>query len=153
MKKEAYKGDYNKDLLDQYKLYVEMMDKISDRRIKSNYFYTALLSGVFTLLSLIIEFYVEIDILLSNIILNFTSIIGIILCITWFIHIGSYRLLNDAKFKVIHKMEEYLPYECFKKEWKKVKEKKYIKLTFMEQIVPVIFFAFFLTILIITIIT
>lgn len=67
---------------------------------------------------------------MSNISLLLLSIIGIILCITWFIHIGSYRQLNDAMLEIIKVIEGDLPYSCYTKEWDKIKEKKYIKLTF-----------------------
>ena len=139
MKKEDYKGDYNKDLLEQYKLYVNMMDRISSRRYKSNYFYISLLSGMLAILSFVFGQ----NILLNDSILSYTllfiSILGICLCMTWFIHIGSYRQINDAKFEIIYEMEECLPYKCYKREWDKVKKKKYVKLTVIEQIIPLIF--------------
>lgn len=139
MKNEEYNGDFNKDLLEQYKLYVEMMDRISNRRNKSHYFYISLLSGMLAILS----FLFEQNILLNNSTLNnillLISILGICLCLTWFFHIGSYRQINEAKFKIIIEMENSLPYKCYKKEWDEVKEKKYVKLTIIEQIIPIIF--------------
>lgn len=147
MKKEDYKGDYNKDLLEQYKLYVDMMDRISSRRYKSNYFYISLLSGMLAILSLVFEQ----NILLNDSILSYTpifiSILGICLCMTWVIHIGSYRQINDAKFEIIYEMEECLPYKCYKREWDKVKKKKYVKLTIIEQIIPLIFIVLYVILL------
>lgn len=152
MKKEDYKGDFNKDLLEQYKIYIEMMDKISSRRYKSNFFYISLLSGIFAILSLIYERIFPLESSLSNISLIFILIVAVCLCITWFIHIGSFRKLNDAKFEVINEMEKTLPYACYKEEWEKIKEKKYIKLTIIEQIIPIIFMILYIILLIFSII-
>ncbi len=70
------------------------------------------------------------------------AILGLILCLIWFINIRSYKQLNAGKFKIIGEMEEQLPFSCYKKEWEilgKGKEsKKYLQLTRVEQYVPFI---------------
>ena len=148
MEKEKYKGNYNKDLLEQYKIYVEMMDRISSRRYKSNSFYISLLSGITAFIALIYQFFPNSDLFISNVSIIFILILSISLCIIWFIHVGSYRQLNNAKFKIIHKMEKKLPYECYKKEWDKIKKKFYIKLTVLEQVIPIIFIIIFIVLII-----
>lgn len=139
MKNESKKQDNMSNLLKQYILYVEMMDRISSRRIKSNYFYISLLSITISIFSIIIGQNLIIDQFISLFVFSLIAVIGILLCITWFIHICSYRQLNDAKFVVIHKMEEKLPYKCYKEEWEIIKEKRYVKLTKIEQLIPIIF--------------
>jgi hypothetical protein len=72
------------------------------------------------------------------------SILGLILCVLWYINIQSYKQLNAGKFEVIRDIEQYLPYLCYSKEWKILGEgkesKKYFQLTKVEQYVPLIFF-------------
>lgn len=140
MKKEEYGEKFKEHLLEQYKLYVEMADRISSRRAQTNRFYISLLSGLFALLSIVIG---------SNILGEFQTIIfisvailGFALCVLWDINIRSYRQLNSGKFKIIHEMEQYLPFPCYDKEWEilgKGKEAKtYLQLTRVEQYVPII---------------
>lgn len=143
MKKEEYNGEYHKDLIEQYKLYTKMAEEISKRRNNKNYFYISLLSGLLAVISLIFDEKILSDFSFSNIILLCISILGIFLCFTWFIHIGSYRKLSTAKFTIINEMESLLPFECFKKEWDLLGESKYKRLTKIEQIIPIIFIALY----------
>ena len=140
MNKEEYGSKYNDHLLEQYKLYVQMADNISNRRAQTNRFYILLLSTLLTLLSIIIG---------ANLFINsralaflLFSILGILLCCVWFINIRSYRQLNSGKFKIIHKMEQHLPFPCYDKEWELLgkgrKSKKYFQLSRIEQYVPLI---------------
>jgi len=140
MRKKEYGEQFKEHLLEQYKLYVEMADRISDRRERTNRFYISLLSVLLALLSIVIS---------GNILDNFQvvvfmtiGILGLVLCCLWNINIRSYRQLNSGKFKVIHEMEQLLPYPCYDKEWEilgKGKEaQKYLQLTRVEQWVPII---------------
>ena len=106
--------------LEQYKLYVHMADKVSERRIQANTFYITLLTGLFALLSIVVE-----RGLLSNVqayLFTAVGMLGILLCFIWFINIRSYRQLNTGKFKVIHEMEQHLPFPCYAREWEILKE-------------------------------
>lgn len=53
MTKEEYGDNFQAHLLDQYKLYVEMADRISARRVQINNFYTSFLSGLLAFLSIV----------------------------------------------------------------------------------------------------
>ena len=66
-------------LLEQYKLYVDMADRISSRRIEASKFYTSLLTGLLALISLIegINLAGVQDILLT------IGILGVLLCFVW----------------------------------------------------------------------
>jgi len=151
MKKEEYGEQFNEHLLEQYKLYVEMADRISDRRERTNMFYISLLSVFLTLIFIVMGMNVlnEFQIVVLFIII---SILGFALCIIWYIHIRSYRQLNSGKFKVIHEMEQYLPFSFYIKEWdiliKKKESNGYILLTKVEQYVPLIFAILYLLLLI-----
>ncbi|MGB7002652.1 MAG: hypothetical protein WBE22_11750 [Halobacteriota archaeon] len=141
MEKEKYGANFQEHLLEQYKLYVEMADRISSRRIQANRFYVALLSGLLALLSLLVNRNVFGNVL--NVCFMAVGILGIALCILWYVNIHSYRQLNSGKFQVIHEMELHLPFPAYKREWEilgKGKEsEKYRKLTSVERYVAFIF--------------
>ncbi len=127
-------------LIEQYKLYVEMADRISARRSDTNKFYISLLTALLVILSIVVE-----KNILSNIqgfVFIAIGILGIALCLVWLVNIRSYSQLNSGKFKVIHEMEKQLPYACYEREWeilgKGVDRKKYFQLTRIEQFVPLI---------------
>ncbi|MCG8607195.1 hypothetical protein MJD09_19700 [bacterium] len=125
-------------LLEQYKLYVEMADRVSSRRVQTNRFYVTLLSGILAVVAVIIE-----KNLLSKVqapILMAMSLLGIFLNTLWFVNIRSYRQLNTAKFKVIHEMEKRLPFAGYDREWEFLgrghDKSKYLQLTLSESYVP-----------------
>jgi hypothetical protein len=140
MKKEEYGEKFHEHLLEQYKLYVEMADRISNRRGQTNRFYISLLSGLLALLSIVVGRHIFSD--FQSVIFIVVAILGLALCILWNINIRSHRQLNSGKFKVIHEMEQHLPFPCYDKEWKILGEgkegKKYLQLTRVEQYVPFI---------------
>lgn len=126
--------------LEQYKLYVEMADRVSARRAETNKFYISLISAllaflIFVVSREIIKEYIDI------IIIAF-SLLGLILNASWFVNIRSYRQLNSGKFKVIHEMENQLPFPCYTKEWEILghgkDSKQYRKLTKVELFIPFI---------------
>lgn len=143
MKQEDYGENYRVHLLEQYKICVEMADRVSVRRGQANTFYISLLSAILALLSLIIDKNLFAG--SSRILLFFTSILALALCLTWYVNIQSYKQLNSLKFKVINEMEQYLPFACYSREWEILKEKQkngdtqYVRLTAIEKFVPLIF--------------
>lgn len=138
MKEEQYGESYKEHLLQQYKLYTEMADQVSRRRIQANQFYISLLSGLLAFLSFIVSqqsFNNARDMMMVSI-----SCIGVFLCLVWYINIRSYKQLNKLKFKVIHEMESMLPFACYVKEWELEKEKqyRYIRLTRVENYIAIV---------------
>ena len=140
MTPEKYGPEYSSHLLEQYKLYVELTDKVSERRLKTNQFYTSLLSGILALLGVLVER----DFLAMEegyIAVAFGGL-GVLLTWVWRVNIRSYRQLNSGRFKVIHDMEQLLPFACFDVEWKYlgggVEKKKYFQLSRVELLVPAI---------------
>ena len=138
MEKEKYGANFQEHLLEQYKLYVEMADRISARRAQSNRFYISLLSALLALLSILINRTLWNNI--QNAIFLAVAILGLALCFLWYVNINSYRQLNSGKFKVIHEMEQHLPFNCYDREWQILgageERKKYLQLTHVEQFVP-----------------
>jgi len=127
-------------LLEQYKLYVEMADRVSSRRVQTHKFYTTLLTALLAILSLATDK----SIFTTNQVpvCFIVSVLGIVLNVIWLMNIRSYKHLNTGKFMVIHEMEQDLPFQCYDKEWKHIGEgheiKKYIPLTIIEQIIPLL---------------
>lgn len=150
MNEVKYGDKYKEHLLEQYKLFVDMSDKLSTRRGHTNMFFITILSILFSLLNIFVENQIFINVYSWEFILVLS--LGILLCITWYINISSYKKLNTAKFVIIHEMEKSLPFESFKKEWDEVQKrpaiKKYSELTTIEQFIPFIFIGLFATLLI-----
>jgi len=133
--------DEKEILLEQYKVFVKTADDITARRLATNKFYLTLLLGLFTIAGFLNK--KEIATLFDKeIILILISIIGIFLSIIWYMNIESFRLLNSAKFKVIHEMEKELAYPCFDKEWQFRKgedvSKAYPRFTQIEKYLPIV---------------
>ncbi len=138
--REHYGGEFQSHILEQYKLYVEMADRVSARRVQLTTLYTSILSGLLALLSITGNkdlFHGP-----QSIVLLVISILGLSLCLVWTVNINSYKQLNFLKFKVIHEMEAHLAFPCYDREWKILKEDKtkqnYLRLTAVEKYIPTI---------------
>jgi len=140
-------------LLEQYKLYVEMADRISIRRAQTNKFYITLLTGLLAILTCIVE--KDVFSQYRGIAFLAVAVLGIVLNIVWLINIASYRQLNTGKFTIIQRMEKQLPFACYTEEWNFLGEgedsKKYLQLTRVEKYVPYIFGLPYLLLLIFTV--
>jgi hypothetical protein len=125
-------------LLEQYKLYVEMMDRVTARRGQANQFYLSLLSAILGISTLFADSQKNIAYPKTSFLL--ISILGLILCISWWVTIHSYKQLNYLKFKVIHEMEKNLPFPCYKREWEieDGKTVKYRRLSKIEKFIPIL---------------
>ncbi len=134
------------EIFEIYKLYVEMADRISQRRQTANSFFlsvTTALLGLSGYLHAATEpsHYAPLGIL---------SFAGLIISYMWHRAIRSYKELNDAKFKVIHEMEKSLPFQPYEKEWRALgfgtDKNVYLPFTGIEKWVPWIFaFIFFIS--------
>lgn len=127
--------------MDQYKLYVESANQISNRRLAANSFFLT----INTALAALVGYMSSKDSFDMAIALLGVPIAGTILCYVWFCQIRSYRDLNAAKFKVIHLMEDYLPFRAFDAEWDALgrgeKPKLHKSFSDTEKIIPWVFFS------------
>lgn len=141
-----YGEKYSDHLLEQYKLYVEMADRVSQRREQSNRFYVTLVAAIAALLVLAARLGVAEG--AGPVIFLISGLFGAALSVVWYFNIKSYRQLNTAKFAIINKMEQQLPAAPYADEWELLRPKagpaKYIQLTRIERFVPVIFGLLFL---------
>jgi hypothetical protein len=109
-----YGDKYIEHLLDQYKIYINAAEKISDRRQKTNEFFLGLNTALVALLGFIATKTNQSEI---GLMLGISAIAGITICYLWFRIIASYKGLNSAKFKVIHAIEMRLPLALYDTEW------------------------------------
>ena len=115
MTPEAYGEKYPDHLLEQYKLYVEMGDRVSQRRDQSSRFYATIYSALAAILILEARFDLSGD--AWGPVFLIAGIVGVVVAGIWFMNIRSYRRLNSAKFAVINEMEAQLPFSGYGKEW------------------------------------
>lgn len=135
----AQQERYHAAVFEQYKLYVEMADRISARRALANGFFLSLNTGVFALAGTLWEraggFSGAYAVLLPVLLLQTGA---------WHWMIRSYRQLNAAKYAVVGAMEERLPASPYwRAEWRALGQGKdrarYWPMTHLEQWVPAIF--------------
>ncbi|MYE38131.1 MAG: hypothetical protein F4X82_01250 [Candidatus Spechtbacteria bacterium SB0662_bin_43] len=121
-----------------YELYLNSIEKISDRRGRAiNHFITinsAILLGVGFLMRYLAE-YEYIDALLSG--LLFT---GFCLCILFYRIIGSYKAMNSIKFEVLNKIEkDFFSVQPYTDEYNLMKQRKSNRLSGNEKYIFVLF--------------
>ena len=144
---EQYGGKdlYITHVFEQYKLYIEMADRISSRRNLANTFFLTL----HTLLLGASAFFYEKGPQIANMRVVIVPLLGALaLCYVWWRMILSYRQLNAAKYRVIGEYERVLPSSPYwAAEWKALGEGKnpkiYRSLSDVENWVPVLFGLFY----------
>ena len=136
---KEYDAITRQHLLEQYKLYVEMADRISSRRQSANSFFLSVNTAIIALIS-----YVNLGDKNVSGFYWLISIAGMAICFMWYRLVRSYKDLNTAKFKVIHEMEAKLPVAPYDLEWEKVGKgenpKLYLPFTHIEICIPWVFF-------------
>lgn len=127
---QNFKNRDNNILLEQYKLYVEMSNDISNRRDNCNKFYTVLTAAILTLTSFLFNSGFPLYLLIIPIALT----VGI--SHNWKNHIIEYRHLNSAKLEVIDHIENCLPLKGFTVEYKIKRIKGCKGLTTLDENIP-----------------
>ena len=145
---EKYGDRYIEHLLDQYKLYVNATEKISDRRQKTNEFFLGLNTALVALLGFVSTKTNETELFG---ILVLSSIAGVTVCYLWYRIIRSYKGLNDAKFKVVHAIESRLPLALYDTEWEMLgrgeDKNLYWPFSHIELKVPIIFMGIYVVLI------
>lgn len=125
--------------IDQYRICIEMADRVSGRRQSANNFYITVVSAVIAASQVVSSES-------SNILICLT---GIAICALWRRSIQSYRDLNRGKFAVINRIEERLPLMPYNAEWEFLERRKsspkYRDFTSTEVALPVIFIFIFVS--------
>jgi hypothetical protein len=126
-------------LFEQYKLYVQLTDSLSTRRVQANTFFLTINTALLTLLTAIISFSKQPLAQLGGIVL--ACVAGIILNGAWHSLVKSYRRIGSSKFSIIQKIESRLPLRPFEAEWRTLED--FTPLTVIEQRVPVVFLSLY----------
>jgi PGF-pre-PGF domain-containing protein len=147
--REEYGVKYQEHLLEQYKVYVKIADKISERRQSANnsfLIFDSILISVFGILS-------GIESMARHHMWQYLiPLAGLLVSITWSTLISSSRHLQSIKLASIEKMESELPVALFNSEWKNSgegKARQYLVFNYIEQFVPWIFTGIYIVLIVI----
>lgn len=137
---KEYGKNYQDHQFEQYKLFIEGIEKTSDRRQQANNYFITINTALISIIGL--SFQVKI---FDNAtwLKSLLALLGIIICIIFWYLIRSYKQLNTAKFTVIHEIEKQLPLSLYKYEWgilgKGKNKSKYYPFSHIELWIPWIF--------------
>lgn len=92
--KEAFEGDYESVVLEQWKTCIAEANGISEKRNNANNIFITLNTALFAVITFSLDY--------KSILL---SAIGIAICILWICTINSYKKLNSVKYEIINEME------------------------------------------------
>jgi len=134
------------ETLEQYKLYVELADRVSQRRATANAFFATVNTALIAALAASAD---GSDVFLAGIVV---PLVGITLCYLWAKLLQSYRSLNTAKWKVVGLLEERLSASpWWKAEWAMLgggqDPRLHTPLTPIEKRVPVAFAALYVLVI------
>lgn len=134
---EVYGERFQDHLLEQYKLFVESSQKVSEKRITTGNYLLTVNSSLLTVYGIVYATST------AGMWLAILPVAGILVSLTWLSLVISYKDLNTAKFKVIHELEDHLPAALFRYEWHSCEQgrskKGYKPITHLERWIPVIF--------------
>jgi hypothetical protein len=134
------KKSISEPFVEQYKLFLDSIDKVTEKRQNANSYFLTINTGVCSL----VGYFLSKDV--ANQIKSLFWILpiaGILLSYFWHRLVKSYRQLNTAKFLILHLIEEKMPLSPSKAEWLALgegKDKKlYTPLTDLESWIPKLF--------------
>jgi len=125
----------------QYKLYIEGIEKISDRRENANKYLLSLNSAIVAGVGFLINSNIkgsDLSISLAGIL-----ILGLAISVIFWFLINSYKQLNTGKLAILHKIEKKLPIQMYEEEWILLGEgkdrSKYYPFSHIEKLIPFLF--------------
>ena len=162
--------DDSSTILELYKMAVEMADRVSARRAGANSFFLTLNTALAAVVGIVssarqprghgtVPSFDPFGLFV-------TSVAGVVLALVWWALLRYYRRLNAAKFDVINRLEERLPAQPYTDEWailhpsESLMDDEYSETsrlarwrrrvqhreaTVVEQVVPFVFVALYLT--------
>lgn len=141
--KDRYGEGYQAHLLEQYKLYVESAQKVTDRRITTGNYLLTVNSFLLTVFGVASSQHV------GGAWLAIVPLAGLLVSFTWYSLVVFYRNLGARKYKVIHQLESFLPVAPFRCEWHSTHDEKgrHTGVTHLERVIPLTFAAIYLALL------
>lgn len=138
-----YGSTYQVHLLEQYKVVIQGIDYTSKwKHIVNNYFLT-----INTILLAAIGLSAARDqISMPTVTHEIVPVIGVFVTIAWWITARGYNDVLEAKFSILHCVEEHLPLALYKTEWEILKafHKNPNRLARVDASVPLIFASLYL---------
>lgn len=138
-------ADKRQAAFEQYKLYLDLTDRLSQRRQSVGSFFVTVTTAVVAILG-----YAKHERAFITV-----SVAGLLLSVLWWRIIESYRKLNRARFEIIYAMETLLPLKPYTAEWDFVgrgaNSKFYESVSSIEAYVPLLFFVLFACVLLWTV--
>lgn len=135
--KETYKGDYEDHLFEQYKIYIQSIENISERRQSANNYFIAINTALISALGISFNGEFNSKIMIFRLAVSFIGMA--VSAIFWYL-INSYKQINTGKFKVLHEIEERLPLSLYKYEWEVLdhgkNKKTYYPFSHIELLLP-----------------
>lgn len=143
---EATAEEMRNTAFEQYKLYVQMADEHSKRRVTGNSFYMTLHTTLYTAVWAFLakelsnkeptmENVNEVYVILPFVLLG-------LVCVVWWLNVRSYDQLNAAKYRVVGELETLFPLKIWSYEWSRLgmgdDRKKYWPISRIERGIPVI---------------
>lgn len=124
----------NKKIDEFTKIYIDSIERNSDRRSLTNKFFLTLNTFIFTIFSFL---FLNVNVTYRNLSMLIITIVGIIFNLIYLMTIISFRKLNKRKFQVLKEI-------CKKNKYQNPysmedKNKKYISFTTLEIFIPIIF--------------
>jgi hypothetical protein len=142
--KAGYGESFQAHLLEQYKLYVESSQKVTDRRITTGNYLLTVNSFLLTVFGVASSQH------LGGFWLAVVPVAGLLVSFTWYSLVVFYRNLGAGKYKVVHQLESFLPVAPFRCEWRSAHDEKgrrHTGVTHLERVVPLTFAAIYLVLL------
>lgn len=140
--KVSYGESFQSHLLEQYKLYVESSQKVTDRRITSGNYLLTVNSFLLTVFGIASSQH------LGGFWLAIVPVAGLLVSFTWYSLVVFYRNLGARKYKVIHQLESFLPVAPFRCEWQSAHgDRRQTGVTRLERVIPLAFAAIYLVLL------
>ncbi|GAA3812993.1 hypothetical protein GCM10022403_053310 [Streptomyces coacervatus] len=132
------------ELLDLYKMAVEMADRVSARRGAANAFFLSVQTALLGATGITVTDNQNVPWWAALVL----GLAGISISLVWWLQLRSYRVLSTAKFDIINAVEPRLPLQVFSAEWKILTRNsggpwwtKYTELGATERKVPWVFAA------------
>ena len=127
--------DFNKNqcLVEQYKLYVEMLEGSNKRRMDTNTFFITITALMVTVASL----FSKGDMPAPALALVCGT--GFFFSVIWYVLLRNYNVVNKAKWNVLNEMEAHLQCNPFESEWPKMQHEKYSSISVLERSLPIVF--------------
>lgn len=128
------------EVIELYKIYLESINKTTDRRQNANSFFLTLNTGLLAIIGFLFQKDVAPELKSLYLLL---PIAGVLSGFFWLKQVISYRQLNKGKFTILSMIEEVLPLAIFKAEWIELGEgkdkNKYHQVTFLERSISILF--------------